>query len=257
MTTRDDKSDWSGCPDTLVEFVGWYAERSVGRSAMYSSSNILESMPAVLDVEVRTAWYVGEDTRKQDLAGVATDVVLLFEHAMVGKGRESALHIQNEREIEMTTQERWDVRVQEAQRVEEKARERFVYAQGQVEATGACRAWVEVRDNVHRAWLDAEAEIRRIKDEHEREMEMATQEQDLEIVVRYRAVDGYGETRKYKTVAGAAWFVRKWLGRYPDCHGTHSGVSADGVSRVRITGSPVEVYELVQLGEMLLQRRGG
>ena len=186
MTTRDDKSDWSGCPDTLVEFVGWYAERSVGRSAMYSPSNILESIPAVLDVEVRTAWYAGEDMHKQDLAGVATDVVLLFEHVMVGKGRESALHMQNEREMEMTTQE-----------------------------------------------------------------------QELEIVVRYRAVDGYGETRKYKTVAGAAWFVRKWLGRHPDCHGTHSGVSADGVSRVRITGSPVEVYELVQLGEMLLRRRGG
>jgi len=71
----------------------------------------------------------------------------------------------------------------------------------------------------------------------------------MKITACYRAVDGYYEKRTYKTLAGAARFCAKWLGRYFDSAGPRRGVTFDGIGVVTIDGCPISLRELVALAE--------
>ena len=56
------------------------------------------------------------------------------------------------------------------------------------------------------------------------------------ITVKYRAIDGYTLTRRYKTIEGARAFAQKWVGVHPDL-GTCVAVSSDGIGTVYVTGA--------------------
>ena len=57
-----------------------------------------------------------------------------------------------------------------------------------------------------------------------------------EIKVRYSSVDGYRESRKFKSAAGAGKYARKLVGDHPDI-GSHYAVSSDGIGKVEIEGA--------------------
>ncbi len=56
------------------------------------------------------------------------------------------------------------------------------------------------------------------------------------IKVRYSAVDGFTQTRKFKTLAGAQKFASDRVGKTPEI-GTRYAVSGDGIGKVVATGA--------------------
>mgnify|MGYP003585373323 CR=1 FL=1 len=73
------------------------------------------------------------------------------------------------------------------------------------------------------------------------------------ITVNYRSIDGYSQTRKYKTLAGAQKFAQAWVGKAPDLGGFYA-VSYDGVGRITCDGCPIEVlFQRPQAKEPLEQ----
>lgn len=57
----------------------------------------------------------------------------------------------------------------------------------------------------------------------------------MEITVRYRSLDGYSKSSKFKTLAGAQKFAHKWVGAHPDIGGFYA-VSNDGMGRITVAG---------------------
>jgi hypothetical protein len=55
------------------------------------------------------------------------------------------------------------------------------------------------------------------------------------IIVRYLAVDGYRQTRTFKTLAGARAYAQKWVGKFPEL-GSDYAVSFDGIGTIRVAG---------------------
>lgn len=55
------------------------------------------------------------------------------------------------------------------------------------------------------------------------------------ITIRYRAVDGFRETRKFKTTAGARAYAVKMIGPTPE-FGISYAVSPDGIGTIRVEG---------------------
>jgi hypothetical protein len=61
----------------------------------------------------------------------------------------------------------------------------------------------------------------------------------MNVTVRYAAVDGFRQTRKFKTLAGAQRFAQKWVGETPEvCR--HYAVSGDGVGKVTVEGCLID-----------------
>jgi len=68
----------------------------------------------------------------------------------------------------------------------------------------------------------------------------------MRIVVRYKAIDGFAQTRRFKTLAGARRFAQRCVGRMPEV-GSGYAVSADGVGRITVStdgDEPVDVHDL-------------
>jgi hypothetical protein len=61
----------------------------------------------------------------------------------------------------------------------------------------------------------------------------------VKITVRYRSIDRYSKSYRYKTRAGAAAKIRELLGDYFDIGSTYA-VSGDGVGRVTLSGATFE-----------------
>lgn len=56
------------------------------------------------------------------------------------------------------------------------------------------------------------------------------------ITVRYSSIDGYSQTRKFKTLSGARRYANKWVGPQ-DVEGGSYAVSDDGVGKVTWQGT--------------------
>lgn len=61
----------------------------------------------------------------------------------------------------------------------------------------------------------------------------------MEIVVNYCAVDGYSQSKKFKTLLGAQKFAQKWIGEDADV-GSFYAVSTDGVGRITCSGCSIK-----------------
>jgi hypothetical protein len=59
------------------------------------------------------------------------------------------------------------------------------------------------------------------------------------IKVRYRSIDGYSETRKFKTLKGAQKKAHYWVGAHPEI-GSNYAVSGDGVGKVTLMGATLK-----------------
>lgn len=57
----------------------------------------------------------------------------------------------------------------------------------------------------------------------------------MEITVRYRTLDRFSKTGKFKTLAGAQRFAQKWVGKTPEI-GFGYAVSGDGVGKITVDG---------------------
>lgn len=65
------------------------------------------------------------------------------------------------------------------------------------------------------------------------------------ITVRYRSLDRFGITRRFKTLAGAQQFAQKYVGAHPEISVTFQyAVSADGVGKVTVSGDDVTLNDL-------------
>lgn len=65
------------------------------------------------------------------------------------------------------------------------------------------------------------------------------------IRVTYQSVDGYRQTRTFKTLAGARRFAQTWIGPTPDI-GWGYAISADGIGKITVDGCGLE--ELFRAG---------
>jgi hypothetical protein len=61
----------------------------------------------------------------------------------------------------------------------------------------------------------------------------------MTITVRYATLDGFHQSRKFKTLAGAQRFAQKWVGETPEI-GWNYAVSGDGVGKVTAEGCLVD-----------------
>ena len=58
----------------------------------------------------------------------------------------------------------------------------------------------------------------------------------MEITIMVRTVDGYRDSRRFKTLAGAQRFAHRHVGEHPEI-GRSYAVAGDGISRVAVRGS--------------------
>ena len=56
------------------------------------------------------------------------------------------------------------------------------------------------------------------------------------ITVRYRSLDGYSMTRRFKTLAGARKFAPKWVGAPPEI-GSSYAICDDGIGKITVEGA--------------------
>lgn len=85
----------------------------------------------------------------------------------------------------------------------------------------------------------------------------------MDIVVRYRSIDGGSKRGVFKTLDGARKFAQKWVGRHPEIglgFGEHYAVSDDGVGKVTVDG--VDIHNLfpeegIEVTHMQLDTFGG
>ena len=63
---------------------------------------------------------------------------------------------------------------------------------------------------------------------------MATHKRHIH--VHYRAVDGAGDTRRFRTLGGARKYAHEMVGPHPEIGRTYA-VSGDGVGRVQVIGA--------------------
>lgn len=62
----------------------------------------------------------------------------------------------------------------------------------------------------------------------------------MDIRVRYTAIDGCRQSRRYKTLEGARRYARKWVGETPEISETFGyAVSWDGVGKVTVEGCSI------------------
>jgi len=61
----------------------------------------------------------------------------------------------------------------------------------------------------------------------------------MDIKIRYRASDGYSQTRKYKTLKGAQRYAQEMVGETPEM-GTGYAVSGDGIGTIRVSGTTLK-----------------
>jgi hypothetical protein len=55
------------------------------------------------------------------------------------------------------------------------------------------------------------------------------------ITVRYRSLDQFSESRKFKTLAGARRYAHRRIGEHPEI-GSRYAVSGDGIGRITCEG---------------------
>jgi hypothetical protein len=78
----------------------------------------------------------------------------------------------------------------------------------------------------------------------------------MSITVRYSAVDGFRQTRKFKTVSGARRYAEKWVGASPDM-GNFYAVSSDGVGTISVSGIRVgQLFGIERIFPEALERIG-
>lgn len=59
-----------------------------------------------------------------------------------------------------------------------------------------------------------------------------------QIIIHYSALDGFHETRHFKTVAGAQRYAQKWVGATPEIsYNFQYAVSYDGYGRIMAQGA--------------------
>ena len=63
----------------------------------------------------------------------------------------------------------------------------------------------------------------------------------MEIQVAYHSVDGYQETKFYKTLKGAQRYAQRMVGAHPEMGGNYA-ISGDGVSKVASNISLRELF---------------
>jgi hypothetical protein len=56
-----------------------------------------------------------------------------------------------------------------------------------------------------------------------------------EITIRFSSLDGWRQTRKFKTLRGARAYAQKWVGEHPEI-GSSYAVSGDGIGKVTVVG---------------------
>jgi hypothetical protein len=64
------------------------------------------------------------------------------------------------------------------------------------------------------------------------------------ITIKYAAIDGYRETRHFKTLIGAQRYANKMLG-IPE-FGNHYAISGDGIGKITATVDLRELFPNVQ-----------
>lgn len=57
----------------------------------------------------------------------------------------------------------------------------------------------------------------------------------MSIWVRYTSIDGYRDTRKFKTLKNAQAFAHERVGPHPELGWTYA-ISGDGIGKVQVTG---------------------
>lgn len=57
----------------------------------------------------------------------------------------------------------------------------------------------------------------------------------MSIRVRYTSIDGYRDTRKFKTLKGARVFAHDRVGPHPELGGTYA-ISRDGIGLIAVAG---------------------
>ena len=55
------------------------------------------------------------------------------------------------------------------------------------------------------------------------------------IKINYSSVDGYRESRSFKTLKGARKYAQHWVGKNPEI-GSSYAISGDGVGKIRAEG---------------------
>jgi hypothetical protein len=58
----------------------------------------------------------------------------------------------------------------------------------------------------------------------------------MEIKIGYRACDGFGKSKTFKTLAGAQRYAQRMIGRHPEI-GCGYAVSGDGIGTIRVQGA--------------------
>lgn len=63
---------------------------------------------------------------------------------------------------------------------------------------------------------------------------------EVEIRVRYKTIDRFSESRKFKTMKGARRYAQKWVGAHPDISETFGyAVSSCGTGKVTCEGCSI------------------
>jgi hypothetical protein len=57
----------------------------------------------------------------------------------------------------------------------------------------------------------------------------------MKIRVQYSSIDGYRETKVFKTLAGAQRYAHKYVGAHPEI-GSSYAISGDGVGKIMVEG---------------------
>lgn len=65
----------------------------------------------------------------------------------------------------------------------------------------------------------------------------------MNIKIRYSAVDGYGELRAFKSLAGAKRYAVRRVGEHPEI-GSYYAVSGDGVGKIEVYGGDASLADL-------------
>lgn len=66
---------------------------------------------------------------------------------------------------------------------------------------------------------------------------------NMEIRVRYRTIDRFSQSRKFKTLKGAQRFAQKWVGKHPDISDTF-GYAVNMHGDGKITCEGCSIHEL-------------
>ncbi len=64
----------------MALFADWYARTQTGENRMYSEQRVRKASPGLSSDHLRARWYASDDKDLQALAGIATDLLLLYDY---------------------------------------------------------------------------------------------------------------------------------------------------------------------------------